>query len=779
MLAEIIAGFALLLQALWLGAPFWGIVACLGLLLGIWQTIRYVITLDPAATGHLHQAGEEGLDDRAAWLTLGALTALGLCLRLYGREILPYWWDELLAVWMAQADVPGMLRSLFTPAAPASDFTPPLFYILLHCWVSFFGDSESSTRVLTALFSTLSIPVAGILGRRFFSWREGLTVAFLLCISPPEIFYAQQVRCYALLGLLALGAVYSADKAYKTGKLRDVAFLAFIGTLFLYTHYVATWLWLGICIATIVACGWERLQVRSGSVLQRICLIGTVAGGFGLAAFCPFFLPVLLKDMHGLWGPWVAGLLLVVTLAFRPWPVGPGHDRRQMLRLAGAFALPPILLSLWMVPSGVIQVIGGPGTRIPGSYGYPEFARMLAEFSGPQTVLDAWMLGLGLFLVLAGLYRACVFRPRQGVLLLGWAGLPMIMAMVVQNPSMNLVRYLIATAPAILLLVSVALCGACDGVKMALAPLALYAPRKMASVAVLFAPVLLGAALLGYPAYTAMPLPTTRANFENYPGAASRLGQESSFFLLSESHNLVRALSWYLQRQGRNSVDILPQSPRIGVVNTFLDGRLWHPDASESLGLSGDLKEPGAFGEIALFIQQPRHENRVVEPVASSAEGEIIVLEGSALRQGLLGGKDIAFAGGNAGGLVTLFKNAGGRGIYRFSHAQEWTGKVALSLRGVVAGKGSHILARFRVLGEMRWFAAVKLKEEGLMSLQPETQQEALSAVSALGESVEVELEHPIAPGQIEVEVALHDDRSGVIYSSDVVLRSLSIRFKP
>jgi hypothetical protein len=779
MLAEIISGLALLLQGLWLGATFWGVLACLGLLFAIWKTIRFALTSDPVESERIHPADEKGRGEPFAYWVLGVLTILGLCLRLYGRGALPYWWDELLAVWMAQSDVSVMLQSLFTPAAPASDFTPPLFYVLLHGWMNFFGDSESSTRILTALFSTLSIPVAGLLGRRLFSWREGLTVAFLLCISPPEIFYAQQVRCYALLGLLALGAVYFADKAFRTGRLRDDVSLAVLGTLFLYTHYVATWLWLGIGMATIMACGLEWFQGSSvRSVFPNGWRVGTVAAGFVLSAFCPLFFPVLLKDMHGLWGFWVAGILVAVMLVSRPWPASVGHDRRRFLFLIGAFALPPILLSFWMVPSGVIQVIGGAGTRIPGSYGYPEFARMLAEFSGPQAVLDIWMLGLGFFLVLVGLYRSCVFRPRQAVLLIGWAALPMTMAMVVQNPSMNLIRYLIATAPAVLLLVSVAVCAACDGIAMVLAPFTRYVSRKLASVAGMAAPIILGAALLGYPAYTAMPLPTTRANIEKYPVAATKLNQESSFFLLSESHNLVRALSWYLQRQGRSSVTILPNSPRLGVVNTFLDGSLWHQDAMASLELGDAVKQQGDFGEITLFIKQPSLENKAVEPASSSTQGETIILEGSGLRRGLLEGKDIAYAGGNSGGLVPLFKKEGGLGVYRLSHDQEWAGRVVLGLRGIVVGKGSYIQVRFRVLGESDWFAAVTLKEEGLMSLLQDTQQEILSSAAARGEEVEVELKHPIAPGQIEVEISLQDDGSGVIYSSNVVLRSLSIRSK-
>lgn len=762
MLAETIHGLAGTLRALWTLAPLWQGLACLGLLAAIWSGLHCALETRELPA----RKPSPGLGAPFV-LTLAAITALGLCLRLYGRDTLPYWWDELLAVWMSQADLPVILRSLFTPAAPASDFTPPLFYLLLHGWRALFGDAEGALRLMTALLSTLSIPLAALLGRRLFSQRVGLTAALLLCISPPAIFYAQQIRCYALLGTLALAAALCALRAQETGRARDAVLLAATGTLFLYTHYVASWLWLGLGAATLAASAGGLLPLwgAAGALWARRIAGGCAAciAAFALAWLCPYFDPPLLRDGESLWPVALAALLGLVLLASRPW-TGQARPRlKATLALAAAFALPALLLSLWMLPSGVLTVIGGAGSRIPGSYGFPEFARMLAEFSGPQAIQDPGMAGLGLFLVLSGLFLACVSRPRQAALILGWAGFPMVMAMAVQNPSMNLVRYLIATLPAVLLLMAVALCGACDGLARLLGKAADVFPARLDAAARLGAPLLLGAALLGYPAYTATQFPTTRANIENYPAVAARLAQEPSFLLVSESPNLTRAVSWYLDRQGRPSVTITPDSPRLAVVNTFLDGRLWHAQAAQELGLKNAVTIPGPFGEIALMALKS-------QPAGEEVGTREIRLEGPALRDALVQGRDVAFAGGHSGGLVTLYKKRPGRAVFQLRHDAAWAGRLAATLDGMVAGPGSFVRATVRTAGGDGWSEVLELRESGLS---------AGGAALPKGSALEFELPRELPPGLVEIEVLMHDDNSGVIYSSNAVLRSLTLRCVP
>ena len=92
---------------------------------------------------------------KALTVTLAiAILALALAVRLYSINSAPLWHDEaytLLASELPPAQVVDLLKH---------DSGPPLYYFLLHYWVSLFEESELAVRSLSTLFSILLI--AGI-----------------------------------------------------------------------------------------------------------------------------------------------------------------------------------------------------------------------------------------------------------------------------------------------------------------------------------------------------------------------------------------------------------------------------------------------------------------------------------------------------------------------------------------------------------------------------------------------------------------------------------------
>src|SRR4051812_31391842 len=77
-----------------------------------------------------------------------ALTALALVLHTGGLRT-PFWIDEGLSVGIAShpiSDIPHVLRQ---------DGSPPLYYVLLHVWMSVFGHSEAATHWLSEVFAAL------------------------------------------------------------------------------------------------------------------------------------------------------------------------------------------------------------------------------------------------------------------------------------------------------------------------------------------------------------------------------------------------------------------------------------------------------------------------------------------------------------------------------------------------------------------------------------------------------------------------------------------------
>src|SRR3954471_1555938 len=131
---------------------------------------------------------------------LAVLVAVSLLLRT-GQMKVHYWIDEGLSVGIsshALTDIPGVLRL---------DGSPPLYYMLLHVWMSWFGTYESATHALPLLFALATIPVAYWTGRSLFDRRIAWTLAGMAALCPFLTSYAQETRMYSLVVLLGMLAV--------------------------------------------------------------------------------------------------------------------------------------------------------------------------------------------------------------------------------------------------------------------------------------------------------------------------------------------------------------------------------------------------------------------------------------------------------------------------------------------------------------------------------------------------------------------------------------------
>jgi len=139
-------------------------------------------------------------------LLLAAITFAGGWLRFYAITEKSVWLDEAFSIWMAWHR-PGELLGLLVRI----DQHPPLYYLLLALWQRLFGDLQGTVRSLSALFSTLTIPIIFLITKRV--TRDQITAllaALLLAVAPFHVRFAQETRMYALLTLAAALAIFFA-----------------------------------------------------------------------------------------------------------------------------------------------------------------------------------------------------------------------------------------------------------------------------------------------------------------------------------------------------------------------------------------------------------------------------------------------------------------------------------------------------------------------------------------------------------------------------------------
>jgi mannosyltransferase len=141
-----------------------------------------------------------------AHLLLVGLTLVGGGLRFYDLGGKTLWLDEAFSVWLADHGPLALIEWVVR-----IDQHPPLYYLALSVWMRVFGDLPGAVRGLSALCSTLTIPLFYLIAKRISHDRwTALLATGILALSPFHVRFAQEARMYALLTLLAGGAIYGA-----------------------------------------------------------------------------------------------------------------------------------------------------------------------------------------------------------------------------------------------------------------------------------------------------------------------------------------------------------------------------------------------------------------------------------------------------------------------------------------------------------------------------------------------------------------------------------------
>lgn len=119
--------------------------------------------------------------------------------------------------------------------------TPPLYYVLEWLWTQAlgFGTEPANLRFLSALFGTLTVPVAFLAARELSSRRAGVMAAALVALNPFLVWYSQEARAYALLVLFVALGVYAFARALARPTRPRLALWALVSVLAIWTHYFA------------------------------------------------------------------------------------------------------------------------------------------------------------------------------------------------------------------------------------------------------------------------------------------------------------------------------------------------------------------------------------------------------------------------------------------------------------------------------------------------------------------------------------------------------------
>jgi preprotein translocase subunit Sss1 len=222
---------------------------------------------------------------------LVGLVALVAVVALAARFVVrsPLWLDEALSVNIAKLPLGDIPRALH------HDGHPPLYYVLLHGWMSLFGSGDRAVRALSGLISLAGLPLAYRAGRRVAGPRLGWTTVVVFALSPYFLRYGSETRMYSLLMVLVLaGYLLVTEALERTTALRLVGIAVVVSAL-LWTHYWSMWL---IAAVGLLLVGRLAVQLRRGEGIERRAAAALGAVVVGVIGFVPWLPTLAYQSVH-------------------------------------------------------------------------------------------------------------------------------------------------------------------------------------------------------------------------------------------------------------------------------------------------------------------------------------------------------------------------------------------------------------------------------------------------------------------------------------------------
>lgn len=283
---------------------------------------------------------------------LSGAILLGVAMRLWGVLAYPsLWLDEAFSAKLAEAPLLDLLL-----AVPRFDTHPPLYYIQLHLW-SLFGSGDSWLLLNSVLLDLLVMLSLFVTLRRLYDPMVGVWAAAIWAVLPLAVFFAGNVRMYAMEFLLLVWLWYVLERRVRgAAGLRLATVL--LGVAVVMTHglgfFLAFFVWLQAFVRAWRA---ERAggPARSGTlVLDCIPAALSAAWPLGIGLF---------RQTEGMaqFDAGAVGIHMTITLLGMEVPApeiaGAGAFALILLPLLADRGARPVTLRLVILPWTVLMVL--------------------------------------------------------------------------------------------------------------------------------------------------------------------------------------------------------------------------------------------------------------------------------------------------------------------------------------------------------------------------------------------------------------------------------------
>jgi len=228
------------------------------------------------------------------------ILGIAIFLRIINITSEQLWVDEGGSISIAKSSLGIFWNSVI------NDIHPPLYYLILKGWITIFGDSSASCRMLSAIFSILTLPILYLIGKEIRDEKLGLIIIFLYSISPFSIYYANEVRSYSLIHFLFTIILYFTIKSIKTPTIfKNYIYVGTAGTLLIYTHYIGFIYLIGLIFGIFI------INRQQEGIYKNIFIITLIMA----ISYIPW-IPFAISDTLGGPAGYTGGNLTFINLSY-------------------------------------------------------------------------------------------------------------------------------------------------------------------------------------------------------------------------------------------------------------------------------------------------------------------------------------------------------------------------------------------------------------------------------------------------------------------------------
>lgn len=240
------------------------------------------------------------------------------------------WLDEATSILVARDFSFSEIITKFSPG----DFHPPLYYFVLKIWISIFGSSEISARMLSVLFGIGTVYVAYLIGSKLFSKPVGRWATLFLATAPLHFYYALEARMYSMETFLSALLMWFF-------LIRRWVYFTLVGVLLVYTDYLPLLIFIPLFL----------LVLENKSILKKFLL-----SSLGIFILTLPWLPIFYKQL------WTG--IVVKSNAANWWTILGKTNLKELALIPTKFLVGRISFSDKMFYTKAVAIAGIPAAAL-------------------------------------------------------------------------------------------------------------------------------------------------------------------------------------------------------------------------------------------------------------------------------------------------------------------------------------------------------------------------------------------------------------------------------